>query len=138
MRLESVNFCPASTAIVSMTLLLLSACATSNSETTNRDRSANNSPEDILGCVKVLNTYSGMRVKNTCEFDLSDLWICMAKSDRQACRTNWHQVGRLTTRKSTRLGKMPRPSSTSYWLIRACIAEQLVKFDSDGFNARCE
>lgn len=81
-----------------------------------------NSPSwgKVKQCLDMEWSESGIRVKNVCDRDISDMWICFAKNDRSSCSTNWNQIGRLDAGKTDVLRKMPRHTSGT-WFAKVCL-----------------
>lgn len=85
-------------------------------------------------CIDLQWSVSGVRVKNTCDRDISDMWICVAKRDRKSCGTNWHRIGRLDAGKTDVLRSMSRQTS-SWWFWRICFEPGRIQ--EDGSNYYC-
>jgi len=70
-------------------------------------------------CIDLEWSLVGLRVKNVCDRDISDFWICFAGKDRKSCATKWYQIGRLDAGKTDVLHNLPRHTS-SWWFWKIC------------------
>jgi len=79
---------------------------------------------------------SGMRIKNECDRDVSEMRVCLRKGKDQGCRTNWRVVKDFQAGKTSRMSSMPRPKGASWWSLQACFDPG--RLVANGDYASCE
>jgi len=79
---------------------------------------------------------SGMRIKNQCDRDVSEMRVCLMKRKNEGCRTNWRTVKDFQAGKTSRMSNMPRPAGSSWWSLQACFDPGRLVVDGD--YANCE